>query len=98
VIALDPTHFGWDASTSYLAAGGDFVQPTDIRPYAFTFFVSGAGSEFLDATSPPSGVGSWYLWSADCPQHSWSSGGAGECATGEGSPGCIPGGRDGALP
>lgn len=98
VLATSKTEFSLPTAGGYVAVRGSFVATLDIRTYSYDLFTAGSGSIFTDTQLPPRAGGQWYLWAPECPLRSWTSGGSSECGLGFGLPGCIVGGRDGALP
>jgi len=98
VLALDATTFGWSSAVPYTWVRGEFTQSSDIRPYAHDATGTAFDSTLVDATQPTAGGGLWYLLRPNCTAGSWSSDGPSECGVGVGTPGCIPGERDGTLP
>lgn len=91
--ALDKVTFGWNAPSDVDWVRGSLSQ---LSTYGILDFRSSAGAVSIPAPEMPApGAGFYWIARPDGPLGSWSSGGAGECA----SPGSCPeGGRDANLP
>jgi len=92
IVAADVSSVSWPAPADIVWARGDLtgVGSYSIVDHASASAVSSIGSGPLPAV----GAGWYVLLRPDCPLGSWSSGGAGECAT----PGSCPLSRDDVLP
>lgn len=79
--------FRWPSSVSFREVRGSFVSSASVGAYAVTATILGAGNTFVDASTPVSGSGFWYLVKrGGCVQTSWQS-----------TLGQEPG-RDGSIP
>jgi hypothetical protein len=93
IVAPDGLVLSWTRPADIVWVRGDLGS---VDTYAvLETQTSAAASSFPSGPTPDPDSGFYFLVKANCPLTTWSSGGAGECAT----PGaCPPGGRDGNLP
>jgi hypothetical protein len=93
VIASDKSTFSWAAAADVVWARGDL---TGVSTYSILETASASAATSVGSVPTPAVGDGWYfVVRPDCPMGSWTSGGAGECAS-AGS--CPAGGRDGVLP
>jgi hypothetical protein len=87
VQAQSGTEFVWPTASDWRLAWGSFTASSDIGDYVTDGSDNGTGTSYIDpSANPPEGSGYWYLWAADCPAGSYSTGSPSEQV-----------GRDGAL-
>jgi cysteine-rich repeat protein len=93
IVAPNAVSFGWTVPADVTWVRGDLAT---LASYGILASSTATSVTLISSGGKPAADrGFYYLVKYSCPHASWSSGGAGECAT----PGaCPPGGRDGSLP
>ena len=74
VADANKTTLRWPTSVPFRSVRGSFVSSTNIGAYAVNTIVLGTGTSVVDASTPASGSGFWYLVKpGGCTQTSWQS-------------------------